>query len=84
MYTEQEQSSKWRLPQSWSPWQELFFPKWDITQQFWCDTLAYLTLRLILTYVAFCYGDWGIIIESGFPDSLDSLVWVGAFMHADS
>ncbi len=43
--------------------------------------LTYLTLRLTLTHVAFCHGDWGIIIVSDFSDSL---VWVGAFMHVDS
>lgn len=31
-----------------------------------------------------CHGDWGIIIVSDFPDSSDSLVRVGAFMHAGS
>lgn len=55
-----------------------------VDQVFWNYNLACLTLRLTLTCVVFCYGDWGIIIVSGFPDFSDSLVWVGVFMHADS
>lgn len=41
-------------------------------------------LKFDTNLCSICHRDWGIIIVSDFPESSDSLVRVGAFMHAGS